>query len=165
MTRRRDHRDEAGQPGDQSELGVGLDEVPLVAHDRRHERLLGHEVGLLEDERGEHQREQGEVVDRRGHQQRDHDARRRDQLDDGAPAAGGAVDDRPDQRGDDHERGEADDEEEEHPTAGRARVDAEEQRVGERDDHRRVATDHRRVGDAQTPELRNRSPSRHGVRC
>ena len=95
---RREHGDEAGQAGDHAELGVGLDEIGLGAHDRRHDRRLRHQVRLLQDERGEHEREQGEAVDRQRHPQRDHDPAQGDELDDEAPPTGGPVDRRPDQR-------------------------------------------------------------------
>ena len=116
-----DDGEEPGEPGDHAELGVRLDQLRFGPHDRRHERLLGHEVGLLQDEGGEHQREQRQLVDRHGHQQRQHHPRRGDQLDHRPPAAGSPVDHRTDQRGEQQERGEADDEEQQHAAARRAR--------------------------------------------
>ena len=157
----REHGHEAGQAGDHAELGVGLDEVGLGAHDRRHDGRLRDQVRLLQDERGEDQREQGEAVDRQRHPQRDHDPAQGDELDDEAAPTGGAVDRRPDQRPEHDERGEADDEEEQHPAPGRARVDAQEQRVGEGDEHRRVAAHHRGVGDGEAPEPRHPHRGRH----
>ncbi len=69
-------------------------------------------------------------------------------------AAGDAVEDRTDQRGEHEERGEAEDEEQQDAFAGGVGVDREEQRVGEGDDHRRVAGHHQGVGDRQAAELR-----------
>ena len=71
--RGRDDGDEPGEPGDHPELRVGLDQVGLGPHHRRDERLLGHEVGLLQHERGEHEREQRQLVDRQRHQHGQHD--------------------------------------------------------------------------------------------
>ena len=94
-----DDGDEPGEPGDHAELGVGLDELGLGAHDRRHERLLRHEVGLLQDEGGEHQREQRQLSIDTAISSGQHDPGRGDELDHGPPPAGGPVDHRADQRG------------------------------------------------------------------
>ena len=72
--RRRDHGGEADDAGDQPELGVGLDEIALAAHDGRDERRLAHDVRLLQHERREHDREQRQVVDDGDHQQAQTDA-------------------------------------------------------------------------------------------
>ena len=84
-----------------------------------------------------------------------------DELDDRPAPAGGTVDDRPDQRGDHEERSEADDEEQQHPAPRRRRVDAQEQRVGEGDEHRRIPTHHRPVGDRQPSERRHPTRPSH----
>ena len=113
--------------------------------------------------RSEHEGEQGQGLDEARQEQAQHDPGESDDLDHRPPSAGGAVDDRADDRGDEHERGEADDEEQQHARTRRIEIDGEEQRVGEGDDHRRVPTHHRRVGDAQATELGDRS--RHDVAC
>ena len=81
---RRHHGDRPGEPGDQPELRVRLDEFAVGANDGRHERRLRDRVGLLKYERHEHQREQGDVVDEVDHQQLDDDPGGGDRLDDEA---------------------------------------------------------------------------------
>ena len=80
---------------------------------------------------------------------------RSDGLHDEPAAAAHTIDHRADERGDDQERREADEEEREHLAARPARVDVEEERVGEGDDHRRLAAHHRRMRDGELLELRS----------
>ena len=131
--------------GDHAQLRVRLDQLDLRADHRRDQRRLRHGVRLLEHHRREGQGEQQDVVQVRGHQQGDHDAHDRDQLDDQPTAAGHPVDRRADQRGDDRERGDADREEEQHLGRAPLPADVEEQRPGERDGHHRVAGGHQRM--------------------
>ena len=153
-------RNRAGEPGDQSELRVGLDQLGLGAHGARHERRLAHHVGLLQYERSEHQREKRERVDEAGHQDHQDDADDGDQLDHQSSAAGDSIDRRADQWGDHQKRRHTEREEQQHPAARGVEIDVEEQRVGERHDHRGVARHHQRMGQRQLAELARRHPAR-----
>jgi hypothetical protein len=140
-------------PAIRPELRVGLDELGLGPHRRRHDRRLRHRVGLLQHERGEHEREQHQRVEVQRHQQGEHHARHRHHW---ITNFGHRhpVDQRPDQRRDHEERREAEHEEQQDPRPGGVEVDVEEQRVGERDHHRGVAAHHQGVGDREAAELR-----------
>ena len=158
----RDHRDGTGDARQiRPSFEFASTSSSCGTHRRRHDRRLRDHVRLLQHQRREHQREQGQGVDvarpsrsstRRGRPATSWMTNRR------PPATrsisgpiSGAID---------QERREAEDQEQHHPRSRRIEIDVEEQRIGERDDHRRVAAHHQRMGDRQATELRRRRPRR-----
>ena len=122
-----------GQAGEQLQLGVGLDQLVVVAHHRGHEGAAGHAVGLAHGQHGERLGEQHQAVEVVEHHEADDGPDAVDGHDHPAAAAVGAVEGRADERGDQGQRGHREGEVEEDLPAGVVGVEVEEERAGQRD--------------------------------
>ncbi len=144
----------SGQAREQLQLGVGLDELLVVAHHGGHEGAAGHAVGLAEGQHGERLGEQQQAVEVVEHHEADDGPHAVDGDHHPAAAAVGPVEGRPDEGGHEGQRGDREEQVEEDLPAGLVGVEVEEERAGQGQRDQGVAQRREHVGAGQPGERR-----------